>query len=164
MDFPNRGITLKKIGIFALRTCATLVFAMEMEIKQELADALYKAYKEGLQQGRFTSLRDASRIICKQPAPRYFITPDWARIRLCLLRGGWSMINLSPSVRRMMLQLSKEYDKFVAEHPGQQYSVSRIAEIIVMQPAPEYYITPEAVRRILRKVIRNVRREKGWGD
>lgn len=137
---------------------------MEYEIKQELADALYAAYKEGLQQGKFTSLRDASRIICTQPAPRYFISPERARIRIGLFRSGWSLISVTPTIRRMTRQLCKEYDRFVAEHPGENNSYSWVAEHIVLQPAPEYYMTPDAVRRILSKVIHKVRKDRGWGE
>ena len=124
--------------------------------------ALYEAYKIGLEEGRFTSMRDACRIISKQPAPCYFISAKEAAQYIGRIEKGVSLINLSSPKRRLILQLYKEYKLYLAEHSDNNLPRETIMEMIVERPAPEFFMKPEAVRRVLRTAIRNVRRQYGW--
>lgn len=135
---------------------------MEYERPQEKMKALYEAYKKGLEEGRFTSMRHACRLISKMPAPSFFISAKEAAQYIGRIEQGFSLIDLSSSKRRLMLQLYKDYKAYLAEHPGCSLPREIIMEELVDRPAPEFYMKPEAVRGVLRTAIRNVRKEMGW--
>ena len=62
----------------------------------------------------------------------------------------------------MVWRLYKDYRKFLEEHPGTTLSRERIMEQLVDSPAPSFYMTPEAIRKALRKEIRYIRSKWGW--
>ena len=134
----------------------------DTELKREKARALYAAYRKGLSEGRFTSMRDAGEYLRLQPAPRFYIDSRQASIYVGWILNNTSLINLNSSQRRMIHRLYKDYKKYLSEHPDTPLSRERIMEELVEQPAPEYYMTADAVRKTLRKEIRYIRSQWGW--
>jgi hypothetical protein len=131
-------------------------------LKRKKAEALYSVYKQGLEEGRLTSMRDAGRYISTQPAPCFFVSAERASSLVGRVIAGKLPFDCNESQQRMISRLYDDYMKYLGEHPGNTLSRVRIMEILVDQPAPEFYMTPDAIRRILRDVIREVRRKKGW--
>lgn len=119
--------------------------------------ALYETYKKGLEEGRFSSMRDAGRYVCRQPAPRFYISSEVASDIIGRIIARKSLINLNSCYRRRAWRLYDEYCKYLEEHPGCRLSRERVMEIIVEMPAPEFYIEPQHTRKILQKEIKKVR-------
>lgn len=134
----------------------------DTELKRKKADALYSVYKQGLQQGRFASLLDASRKIVYEKAPHFFISPKRASILLGRIKSKISLIDLNDSQRRLVWRLWYNYKDYLAQHPGCNLSRERILEMLVDEPAPEFYISPAGARWILIERNRQIRREAGW--
>ncbi len=134
----------------------------DTEIKRKKADALYSVYKKGLVEGRFDSLFGAGRWCAVQPAPCFFISARQASLLLGRIQARVSLINLSSSQRKMAWRLWRNYREYLQKHPGNTLSRERILEILVDEPAPEFYITGDAARRILRGEILKARRAHGW--
>jgi hypothetical protein len=134
----------------------------DTELKRKKAEALYSVYKEGLQQGRYTSLYDAGRIVARSPAPCFFISAKRASLLIGRINAKISLINLHESYRRLAWRLWFNYQHYLDTHPGNNLSRERILEILVDEPAPEFYISTDGARKLLKERIENTRREKGW--
>ena len=123
--------------------------------------ALYETYKKGLEEGRFSSMRDAGRYVCRQPAPRFYISSEVASGIIGKILMHRSLINLNSCYRRRAWRLYDDYCQYLEDHPGCKLSRERILEILVDQPAPEFYIEPQHTRKILQKEIKKIRAR--WG-
>lgn len=134
----------------------------DTELKRKKAEALYSVYKKGLQQGRFASLYDAGRIISREPAPCFFISAKRASILVGRIDARISLIDLNDSQRKLVWRLWFNYKKYLAGNPGCGLSRERVLEILVEEPAPEFYISTDGARRILKERIQHTRRTKGW--
>lgn len=133
-------------------------------IQRKKAEALYTVYRKGLDQGLFDSYYKAGHWCASHPAPRYFISAKRASILIGRLQADDILAELHPSLRRKALDLWDAYKRYLADHPDQSLSRERILEMLVEQPAPEFYLTAEAARKILRHEIRRRRqaRRKRW--
>ena len=111
--------------------------------------ALYLTFKKGLAEGSFATMRDAAKYVCKHPAPRFYIEAEKASVIIGRILANVSLINLNSCSRRQAWQLYRNYKKYLEEHPGCKLSRERIMEILVEQPAPEFYLEPQRTRKIL---------------
>lgn len=134
----------------------------DTELKRKKARALYSVYKKGLEEGRFDSLLGAGRYCALQPAPCFFISAKQASLMLGRIAAKVSLINLNSSQRRMIWQLWRNYQDYLQVHPDNTLSRERVLELLVDEPAPEFYISGEGARKIIWQEIRKVRRAKGW--
>lgn len=139
-----------------------LICMRDTELKRKKAEALYSVYKQGLQEGRFASLYDAGRCCSRSPAPCFFISAKRASILLGRIYAHISLIDLNPSQRRMVWQLWHNYNAYLADNPECNLSRERILEILVDEPAPEFYITTDGARRLLYTEIKRTRKKIGW--
>lgn len=134
----------------------------DTELNRKKADALYAVYKKGLEEGRFDSLFGAGRYCAAQPAPCFFVSARQASLLVGRIFSNISLIDLNASQRRMVWQLYKNYRAYLEEHPDNTLSRERVMEILVDQPAPEFYISGDGARRKLREQIKKARRLAGW--
>lgn len=134
----------------------------DTELKRRRAEDLYSVYKEGLQEGRFASLYDAGRTIARSPAPCFYISAKRASLLIGRIKSRVSLININDSQRKMIWRLWFNYRNYLDRHPGNSMSRERILEVLVDEPAPEFYISTEGARKMLREQIRKTRRSLGW--
>lgn len=133
-------------------------------VKRRKRRDLYSLYKKGLEEGRFSSMREAGVWLSRQPAPCYYISADEAAKLVGRILGNRSLIDVNPSTRRMAWHLYKNYKGYLSSHPNTKRSRISIMNELVDRPAPEFYMTSDAVRRMLREEINDVKRKMGWGD
>lgn len=131
------------------------------KLKQRKRRDLYVLYKKGLEEGRFSSMRDAGSYLCRQPAPCFYISPESATLLIGRILANQSLIDLNSSTRRMAWRLYQDYKNYLSTHPNTKRSRVSIMNELVDQPAPEFYMTSEAIRRMLREEI-NEARKKWW--
>ena len=134
----------------------------DTELKRKKAEALYSVYKQGLQEGRFASLYDAGRAIASSPAPCFFISAKSASLLIGRINARVSLINLHASTRKMAWQLWFNYKDYLEKHPDNNLSRERILEMLVDEPAPEFYISTDGARKLLNEQIKYTRRKLGW--
>ena len=131
------------------------------ELKEARDKALYAAYRKALGECTFATMRDAAHYVCKQPAPRFFIEAEKASILVGRILANISLINQNNSTRRLTWELFRRYKAYLTEHPDNKLSRERVLELLVDQPAPEFYIDAQRARKIIYKE-RNRRRQR-WG-
>lgn len=132
------------------------------KLKQRKRRDLYTLYKKGLEEGRFTSMRDAGAYLCRQPAPCFYISPETASLLVGKVLDNRGLNGLNSSTRRMAMQLFRDYKEYLYKHPQNKRSRVSILNDLVDRPAPEFYMTADAVRRMLREEINEVKRKVGW--
>lgn len=132
-----------------------------MDLKRARDRDLYLAFRKALVERGFNSMRDAARHVCSSPAPRFYIEPKRASDLVGLILANVSLINLNDSSRRMAWQLYRNYQAWVKEHPDSHLSRERIIEILVDEPAPEFYVGPQMARKIIYKERKKARAK--WG-
>lgn len=125
---------------------------------------LYSLYKKGLQEGRFSSVLDAARYICGHPAPCFYVSPEQATLLVGMIIDNRSLMGLSAAKRRMVVELYQRYKHYLLKHPGTKASRVRIMNELVDMEAPEFYMTEEAIRKIIREENIKARRKTGWAD
>lgn len=127
------------------------------ELIRAKEQAIYDTYKRGLEEGKFSSFRDAGEWVVRQPAPRFFIESRTISLLVGRIEQNISLLDLHSSSRRLVRQIYKNYRQYLADHPDCGLSRERIMEILVEEPAPEFYITGDAARRIIRKEVKRAR-------
>lgn len=131
-------------------------------LKRKKAEALYAVYKRGLVDGRFNSLFAAGQWCARQPAPCFYISAKRASLLLGQIFAGVSLIKVNASQRRMVWELHDRYQRYLKEHPDNTLSRERVLEILVDEPAPEFYITGDAARKIIREQVKLARKRNRW--
>lgn len=135
---------------------------LDEELKYLRNRDLYEVYKSGLEKGCFRSMRDAADYVRLQPAPRYYITARTAACYIAKIRAGISLIGFRELARKRIWRIYDRYNEYVSEHPQcAQNKMEEVLEIILEEPAPEFYITRETSRKILQEENRAVR--NGYG-
>lgn len=136
----------------------------DTRINQDKRKALYAIYLQGLRDGRFVSMRAAGEWIAKQPAPHFYISPESASFLVGRIINGKSLSNLHSQQRHLVRQLHHDYLEYLQSHPTTTKSRVQIMNELVDRPAPEFYMTGDAVRRALREEIAKVKKKIGWGE
>ena len=127
------------------------------DLKKERDRALYLAFKKGLGDGKFATMGDAVKYVCRHPAPRFFIEPEKASIIIGRILKGVSLINMNSNSRKMAWQLYRNYTEYLSAHPDCKLSRERIMEILVYQEAPEFYLEPQRTWKIINKERKKAR-------
>lgn len=122
----------------------------DISLKQKRDAAVYATYKRGLEAGLFNSVRDAAEWVRKQPAPEFYVSAKKASLRIGYIISKTSLMHLNSSVRRMTWELYRRYKDYLHEHPGCPLSREAVLETLVSEPAPEFYLTAEMVRKIIK--------------
>lgn len=136
----------------------------DTKLKQRKRRDLYSLYKKGLEEGRFSSMREAGAWLSRQPAPCYYISPEEACKLVGRVLSNQSLIDVNSSTRRMVWALHRKYKEYLYTHPKSRKSRVSIMNELVEQPAPEFYMTSDAIRRALRDEINEVKKKTGWGE
>ena len=64
----------------------------------------------------------------------------------------------------MVWKLHENYLQYLKEHPDNTLSRERVLELLVDEQAPEFYMTGDAARKVLREQIKKARKRKRWND
>lgn len=121
-------------------------FSLTAQLREDLMDAYRDVYSRCLSQ------QEAWRKTATHSAPRYYVTPKcaWEKLRF-MVRGDTSAVDKMERLRKQMY-----YDLFnkLQEMSQQKAFLGKslwfICQFLVTQPAPQFYISTEALRKSLR--------------
>lgn len=136
----------------------------DTELKRQRDSDLYDVYMKGWDNHSFANWSQAADYVIKQSAPRFYVSPREVSLAIGKLQRGISLIALSSSSRRRIWQLIDNYEAYLAEHPDNKLSRERVLEILVDEPAPEFYLSWRSAREILRKEFLKRRKKKWYGQ
>ena len=127
--------------------------AKEMLLKD--LDAVFKSIViSNNREGRIMTRREVCDIIAKSPAPRLYITPEYA---LRIFRGDVRCGARTNSYRVSVMQ--QELKKRISALPKNMRSISNIAKVIA-EPAPSFYLSPRRIYDFLYQVYAKNNRRK----
>ena len=130
------------------------------ELKKARDKALCAVYRKALAECTFATMREVARYVCKQPAPRFYIEAEKASILIGRILSNVSLINQNNCTRRLSWELFRRYKAYLAAHPDSKLSRERVLELLVDEPAPEFYIEAQCARKIIYKERK--RRKQEW--
>lgn len=120
---------------------------------------IYKAYKKALRVKSFSTIRDVCVYLAENAtAPKYYIEASTASILFGKLAKGDTLDNLSEGCRRRIFDLVDKYYNYRQTHDCQNMSRLRVLEIIIEQPAPEFYLSVARIRGI---ILEELKKERG---
>ena len=132
----------------------------DTELKRQRDADLYDVYKRGMDTHSFANMSQAADYVISQPAPKFYVSAREVSLAIGKLQRGISLIALSSSSRRRIWQLKDNYDAYLLAHPDNNLSRVAILEMLVEEPAPEFYLSWRSAREILRREM--IKRRNAW--
>lgn len=122
----------------------------DFELLQMRNAALYDAYCEGIDQNYFENTSQAIDYARTRPAPQFFITARNASLAIGKIAAGRDL-GCNENNKKKYHELYRRYLRYLTTHPRCTMSREHICEILVDEPAPEYYLGQEMAEKIIRK-------------
>lgn len=127
------------------------------ELKEMRDKALYEVYVKCLSTGSFSSQIELAEHASKQPAPQFFIESHTLSLIFGMIESHYSLIGLNSMSRRRAWDLYANYQRWKEANPDSTLSRERICELLVDEPAPEFYMQSETARKIIQKMCKKKR-------
>ena len=83
----------------------------------------------------------------KSPCSRFWVGAERAATVVARMRAGKPLGPISETRQRMFSELRRRIDRLQSLHPAM--SMTEASTLAVLEPAPEFYLTPESTRVIL---------------
>ena len=124
---------------------------------------LLRAYNEQVRKhlhlyGRVVKAKLMERVVASQ-ASRFWVSSERACVIIYRMERGESVDYMKPDKRRFYTELYRAFCNYKKQHPEQR-CVKHIVELVVMQPAPCFPVTPRVAKNIIEKTRRICQREK----
>ena len=124
---------------------------------------LLRAYNEQLRKqlrlyGRVCQSLLAEKVV-NSPASRYWVSSERACVVIYRLERGESIAYMNPVKFRFYTALHRAFCHYRELHP-EITCIKHIVEIVVMQPAPCFPVTPRVAKCIIERTRRRCQREK----
>lgn len=113
---------------------------------------------------RSVRLADVARLVAESPSSRFWVSEERAAIVISAMAAGRPLPPMTPTRREMFAELYRRYLLLRPLHPG--WSVLRIMEVVVHQPAPKFYFTPRTMQEFIYRILNGYydRKEAGRRD
>lgn len=129
---------------------------------------LLRAYNEQVARqlrlyGRVTQAGLMEKVV-NSGASRFWVSSERACVIVYRMEKGESIGYMKPGKLRFYTELYKAFRAYREGHPEMK-CVKHIVELVVMQPAPCFPVTPRVARNIIERARRVCRKEKinRWG-
>lgn len=124
---------------------------------------LLRAYNEQVGRqlrlyGRVNKTGLMDRVVAS-PAARFWVSSERACVIIYRMERGESIGYMKPGKRRFYTELYRAFRRYKEEHPEER-CVKHMVELVVMQPAPCFPVTPRVAKNIIEKTRRICQREK----
>lgn len=121
---------------------------MKLETTQIRDRALYESYLQGFRTQSFSQDREAVLYAVKSEAPSFFIPSKQLSLYFGQIERGCLRLR-NRNTRRKVMELYRRFQDWKIQNPESVLSRERICEILIDQPAPEYYLDYKAAESII---------------
>lgn len=126
----------------------------DTELKEARDRDLFLCYQQALRTYNFRYEAEVVDFICSCPAPRFYISSDECSNLLGRFFAGKRLERMHPLAYKRLKTLAERYKECVKGENGMKgLSRDRVCEIIVDMPAPEFYVSPDYARKIIKRQI-----------
>lgn len=130
-----------------------------MEYSQERSDALMKAYDEYISSCSHINMSEVYNKIVNTPADRFWVSDKRAdTVISTIIRGESRLDKMRPLKREMYEELYRRVIELKKIHPD--FSTFKLCSIVVLQPAPKFYLTPGTAKTMVCKARKEWIRRK----
>lgn len=128
-------------------------------LRRERDRVLFDIYADAIRHHNFVSQVEAVEYVRKCMAPRFYIDGDFCNIVINRMLRGLECEKMGPNGRRKFAELFDRYKKMRAIPEYANLTPQAICDLIVDQPAPEFYISNRTARMVLAR-----EKERRWKE
>ena len=130
-----------------------------MEYSQERLDDLMRAYDEYISSCDYIRMPDVYNNIVNMPSRRFWVSDIRAALVIAaMMRGEARLDKMCQSKREMYEEIYRRVITLREHHPNM--TTSELCAMVVMQPAPKFYLTPGSVKIMVCKARKEWMRKK----
>lgn len=133
-------------------------FGSTCQFEHERNKDLMRAYNEEITGRKHIFLPDVFKVVVKKPSARFWVSERRAAIVISRIINGDGLENMRPLKRKMFKEIYRRAMKLKKNYP--QLTLLQIAEHVVQQPAPEFYLTPGSAKVIVSKIRKKQRKQE----
>lgn len=121
-----------------------------MEYSKERLDDLMRAYDEYISSCDYIRMLDVYKTIVNMPSRRFWVSDIRAALVVAaMMRGEVRLDKMCQSKREMYEEIYQRVKILREQHPDM--TTSELCAIVVMQPAPKFYLTPGSAKIMICK-------------
>lgn len=130
-----------------------------MEYSQERIDDLMRAYDEYLASCDYIRMSDVYNNIVNMPSRRFWVSDIRAALVVAaMMRGDAHLEKMCQSKREMYEEIYRRVTLMHEKYP--EKTTSELCAMVVMQPAPKFYLTPGSAKIMVCKARKEWIRRK----
>lgn len=130
-----------------------------MEYSQERSDDLMRAYDEYIQSCDYIRMPDVYNNIVNMPSRRFWVSDIRAALVVAaMMRGDAHLEKMCQSKREMYEEIYRRVAIMREKHPDK--TTSELCAMVVIQPAPKFYLTPGSAKIMVCKARKEWIRRK----
>lgn len=130
-----------------------------MEYSEERINDLMRAYDEYISSCDYIRMPDVYNNIVNMPSRRFWVSDIRAALVVsAIIRGEAKLESMWPQKREMYLEIYNRVMALGKEYP--EKSISELCAMVVVQPAPKFYLTPGSAKMMVCKARKRWIKEK----
>ncbi len=130
-----------------------------MEYSQERSDDLMRAYDEYIQSCDYIRMPDVYNNIVNMPSRRFWVSDIRAALVIsAMMRGEARLDKMCASKREMYEEIYRRVAIMREKHPDK--TTSELCAMVVIQPAPKFYLTASSAKIMVCKARKEWIRRK----
>lgn len=130
-----------------------------MMYSHERSDDLMMAYDKYVSSCDYIRMPEVYNSIVNMPSRRFWVSDIRAALVIAaMFRGEAHLENMCHSKREMYEEIFRRVKTLREQHPGM--TISELCAIVVMQPAPKFYLTPGSAKIMVCKARKEWTRRK----
>lgn len=110
---------------------------------------LLRAYFRHVEMSKHVSMPDVFKSVVDMPASRFWVSVARAVIVVASIMHGDKLKSMRPNKREMYLEIHRRVINLRQTHSD--WSLPKLVEDVVSQPAPKFYLAPGSARALILK-------------
>lgn len=124
-------------------------FSCKSEFHHERTQDLLRAYFQYLKSCNHVSMPEVFKSVVNMPAARFWVSASRAAVVVANIMRGDNLLYMRPNKREMFLEIHRRVVELRRVYS--KWSLPRLIEAVVAQPAPRFYLAPGSARVIILK-------------
>ena len=124
-------------------------FGCNSEHNRERSHDLFRNYSRLIESCKHIKADDIFARVVEMPASRFWVSTSRAAVVMANIMRGDKLDYMRPNKREMFFEI---YHRMVElRHRRSDWSVPRLLDVVLAQPAPKFYMAPGSARVIILK-------------
>lgn len=124
-------------------------FGSKSEYHRERSRDLLRAYFRYLKTCARVSMPDVFKRVVEMPALRFWVSAPRATVVVASIMRGDTLRYMRSNKRAMFFEIHRRVMTLKASRPD--WSMPRLVETVIAQPAPKFYLAPGSARALILK-------------